>query len=129
MNRKQNSNGNGSRQPQGQGLPVQQIIQMGEQAASLLNSPVYLTAHQLVVNGLIEQLVGSEPKEREKRESLYLEIRAMGHAARQLSEMTARAKELLERQAQEQSSSHADYLDRQGFGLDENYQPEYGTAE
>jgi hypothetical protein len=101
---------------------VQALIQMGQQAAQLLQNQTYLLAHQGSINDLINELVSSEPHEAKKRESLYLQIRAHGLAANQLAMMVGRAQDLLERQRAAQSPS--DGLDRQGFGLNDDWQPE-----
>lgn len=103
---------------------VQELIQMGQAAAHLLNNQVYQLAHQGSINDLINELVTSQPQEWKKRESLYHQIRAHGLAANQLALMVERATQLLQKQADAQT--HNDELDRQGFGLNEDWNPSAG---
>jgi hypothetical protein len=124
---RQGRNGHGNSQGTDydeQRMQVQELIEMGTAAAQALNSPVFRLAHQGSINDLINRLVASEPHETKKREALYHEIRAHGAVANNLALMAQRAHEILEQQSSEQTRSDA--LDRQGFGLNENWDPTQG---
>ncbi|MEM1191745.1 MAG: hypothetical protein AAGI72_24680, partial [Pseudomonadota bacterium] len=104
-------------------LTVQQILALGEQASQMLGNPVYRTAHQLKLNELISDLIASEPQETKKREWLYHQIRALGAVADQTKQMVDTAKAVLKEQQESSQQRADDYMDRQGFGLDEDYNP------
>lgn len=119
---KDRSNGNNGsgRQPENDyGMPLQQIIAMGENAAQLLQSPVYNLAHRMSLDTVIQEWSACQPKEREKRESLWHELQALGRTAQTLAGMVERAQQAQHAQSDSTTQAEQDYLDRQGFGLDE----------
>ena len=114
-------NGSGQAPENDSGMPFQQILQMGQLASNQLNSPVYNFAHRMAIDQAIQEWAGSLPKEREKRESLYHEVQALGRVAQTMAGLVERAQQAAASQNEEQANSEKDYLDRQGFGLDENF--------
>lgn len=119
---KNSNNGNnssGSGPVNDSGMPLQEIIKMGEGASQLLNNPIYQMAHRLAVDQAILEWSATSAKEKEKRDSLWHEVQAHGRAASVMQGMIERAQQVIQDQNQEYQQS--DYLDRQGFGLDENY--------
>lgn len=107
-------------------VDVQTLLQMGEHAARLLQNQTYLLAHQGSINDLINQLVASDPHEVKLRESLYHQIRAHGAVANQLAGMVGRAQEILR---QQEGRQHDDALERQGFGLNDDWNPQTPVPE
>lgn len=99
------------------GIPIHQVIQMGEAASQLLNNPIYNMAHRMAVNEAVDQWSQTSPKEHAKRESLWHEVQALGRVAESLAGLVARAQELAQRQSEEQHMDEQEYLDRQGFGF------------
>lgn len=94
---------------------------MGQAAAQMLNSPIYNVAHQMAVQEIIAQWSATQPKEREKRESCWYELQAQGRAAQTMAGMVERAQQAQTAQSEGQANAEKEYLDRQGFGLDENF--------
>lgn len=116
MTRKQ-GNGRSGRPPENDsGLSPQQMMEMGQAAAHLLQNPVYNVAHQLVIQEIQEKWATTSVQEVKLRESLWAEMQATAKAALRLSEMVERAKELVQRQADQQDHEAQEYFDNQGFG-------------
>ena len=108
------------RQPENDyGMPLQQIIAMGEHASQLLQSPVYNLAHRMSLDSVIQEWSACQPKEREKRESLWHELQALGRTAQTLAGMVERAQQAAHAQSESATQAENEYLDQQGFGLNE----------
>jgi hypothetical protein len=109
---------NGQEQPPANdsGLHPQEVIQMGQQAAKLLESPIYNVAHRMCVEETIGAWSSTHPEEVKKREAHWQELQALARVAVQLGSLVDRAKELLEKSQQEDRRSEDEYLDQQGFG-------------
>tara|TARA_R110000824_G_scaffold21461_4_gene79890 strand:+ start:772 stop:1137 length:366 start_codon:yes stop_codon:yes gene_type:complete len=97
------------------GLSITQVMEMGQAAAKLLQSPIYNAVHQMAVNEALDHWSTTSPKEVQKRESLWQEVQAHGRAAEKAAELVARAEELLEKQLKEPEERQAEYVDNQGF--------------
>jgi hypothetical protein len=98
------------------GMPIQQIMQAGEGASQLLNSPIYNLAHRMSVDQTVQAWSSSAPKEREKREGHYQEIQALGRISMNMYSMVERAQQLIKEQGETQFKAQNEYLDQQGFG-------------
>ncbi len=72
----------------------QQILQSGEEAAALLNSPVYNLAVNSVVEDLGTQILQTEPHEHNRREWLYSQGSAIGRINSKLVEFVQMAQQL-----------------------------------
>lgn len=120
-NEKGNNSKSGNSPDNDSGMPIQQVIQMGEAAANLLENPIYNLAHRMAVNEAVEAWSQTQPKEREKRESLWAEVQALGRTAQTLGVMVERAKELVQKQAEQDFNKEQEYMDQQGFGLGNEY--------
>jgi hypothetical protein len=83
----------------------------------MLRSPVYNIAHRMVLDEKIQAWAASQPKEREKRESLYYEVQALGMIAQTMAGMVERSIQVLNSSKEGPDRAEQDYLDRQGFGL------------
>jgi len=112
-------NGSGHSPENDYGVPLEQIIHMGEQAAQLLNAPVYNLSHRMALDQTIQAWASTQPKEREKREALWYELQALGRVAQTMAGMVERAQQASTTRNHEQENAEKEYLDRQGFGLDE----------
>jgi hypothetical protein len=97
-------------------MPIQQIMQMGEGASQLLNSPAYNLAHRMSVDQAIQSWSSTAPKEKEKREGHWQEIQALGRISMNMYSMVERAQQLMKDQGEAQFKSQNEYLDQQGFG-------------
>ena len=71
-----------------------QIIQSGEDAAQLLNSPIYNLAVNSVVEDLGAEMLRSEPHEHNRREWLYNQGSALGRVNQKLVEFVQMAQSL-----------------------------------
>lgn len=116
MTRKHNGNGSGSQPENDSGFSPQQVLEMGQAAASLLQNPVYNLAHRIAVDEIINAWSTSKPQEVKTREALWAELQAHGRAAQHLGSLVGRAQELLQNQANQQEQEQAEYIDQQGFG-------------
>ena len=98
---------------------VQRVLQVGEHASQLLQTPVYNLAYRNVVDQIVQDWMGSQPKETMKRESLYNQVNGLINVTERLSSAVEEAKRVLsEQQAQNDPNTvHNDYMDNQGFGL------------
>ena len=109
-------NGQGKPPENDQGMDLNQVIQMGEQASQLLNSQIYNVAHRMAIDETIQAWAATSPKEREKRESLWAEVQAHGRAAMVLSGMVERAQQAMVKQSEQREVTENEFLDKQGFG-------------
>ena len=109
--------GEGSSQDFWQG--AQEMMAAGERAAQLLNSDVFNLAYRLQMEDTINQWLTSEPKETNKRDSLYYQAQAQVAMATRMQSMVEQAQALLAKQNAEHDPKRkrADYLDTQGFGI------------
>lgn len=116
------SNGSGNSPVSDQGMTLEQVVRMGEEASRLLNSPLYQLAHRIAIDQALAEWSTTSPKEREKRESLWHEVQAHGRAADVMKGCIERAQQIMADQQQGQSDSG--YFDTQGFGIGDspNYQ-------
>ena len=109
-------NGQGKPPENDQGMDLNQVIQMGEQASQLLNSQIYNVAHRMAIDETIQAWAATSPKEREKRESLWAEVQAHGRAAMVLSGMVERAQQAMVKQSEQREVTENEFLDKLGFG-------------
>ena len=98
---------------------AQEMMQAGSQAAHLLNAPVFNLAYRLQMEDTINQWLTSEPKESNKRDSLYHQARAQVAMATRMQGFIEQATVLQQQQAakSDPNAKHAEYLDTQGFGI------------
>ena len=98
---------------------AQEILQAGEQAAQLLNSQLFNVAYRMQMEDTINQWLTSEPKETMKRDSLYHQAKAQAQMATRMQGFIEQAQVVLVKQNAEQDPSvkRADFLDKQGFGI------------
>ncbi len=102
-------------------LTKEKILELGEQAAQLLNSDVYNLAHQMAISQIENDWMGTSPKESLKRESLWHEAQAHGRAAQNLKALinAAQSQNLTDAQKAEQDLLR--YENYQGFGLESQF--------
>ena len=93
-------------------LAPEEIKSLGEQAASLMAAPVFNMAWRAMVQDVQDEWLATEPKEREKRESLHAEVRAAG---RMLNSLTLRY-EAAQRVSEDETRTDNELL----FEYDEN---------
>ena len=102
-------------------LDVQQsaneILSSGEEAARLLDSPVFNLAHRSVIVNLQDEWISTKAHEREKREGLYQMVRGLSAVSSELAMMVEQAKRVSEDElAQERKKqSIVDYSEHSGF--------------
>jgi hypothetical protein len=98
---------------------AQEMMAAGERAAQLLNSDVFNLAFRLQMEDTINQWMTTEPKEQNKRESLYYQVQSQVAMATRMQSFVEQAQVLLEKQSQERdpSAKRNNYLDTQGFGI------------
>ena len=95
---------------------VAQIMQIGEEAAQLLQAPVYQLAYRTLLDEAFADWLASHPKEREKRESLWCEAQGLIKMTEKLQTAVEHAANLLQQQKDERPQGSS--LENQGFGLD-----------
>jgi len=98
---------------------AQQVIAAGERAAQLLNSPEFNLAYRMQMEDTINLWLSSEPKEQNKRESLYYQAMAQAQMATRMQAFVEQAQRLLAEQhaTDDPDTRRANYLDTQGFGI------------
>jgi hypothetical protein len=96
---------------------AQEILSSGEEAARLLDSPVFNLAHRSVVINLQDEWISTKAHEREKREGLYQMVRALSAVSSELGMMVEQAKRVNEDElAQERKRQNVvDYNENTGF--------------
>ena len=94
-----------------------EILTAGEEAARLLDSPIFNLAHRSVVTNLQDEWIGTKAHEREKREGLYQMVRGLSAVSSELAMMVEQAKRVNEDElAQERKKqSLLDYNEHSGF--------------
>jgi hypothetical protein len=97
---------------------AQQVLQAGEQASRLLQSPVFNMAYRMQMEDTINRWLTSKPKETNLRDSLYYEAQAQVAMTTKLQAFVEQAQAVLAAQAAEHDGrgKRAEYLDTQGFG-------------
>jgi hypothetical protein len=118
MDRSKNSP-NGEHSQQDYWQAAQEMMRAGEEAARLLNSPVFNLAYRAQMEDTINQWLTSEPKETNKRDSLYHQAQAQVAMATRMQSFVEQAEMLRAEQDTKQSEEHKrnEYLDTQGFGI------------
>ena len=111
------SNKQGSRtiaptQPQ---LSAAEILSLGEQAANLLNAPVYNLAHRSVIQNLQDEWMATQPHEREKREGLYQMIRGLSAISSEMAMMVEKARQMGDDELAQERKLQLAYDENQGF--------------
>ena len=98
---------------------AQEMMQAGVEASQMLNSSVFNMAYRLQMEDTINQWLTSEPKETNKRDSLYYQAKAQVAMATRMQGFIEQATVLQQKQAEQSDPSvkHAEYLDTQGFGI------------
>ena len=101
---------------------MQRVISVGEEASKLLNSPVYNIAYQQVLNQKFQEWLTSDPKEERRRESLFLQAKALTEVTELLGSAVQDAQRVshMQREANDPNLQMQDYTDQQGFGLNFN---------
>ena len=96
---------------------AQELMAAGEKASRLLNSDVFNIAYRLQMEDTINQWLASEPKETNKRDSLYYQAKAQVAMATRMQSFVEQAQVLLQKQAEKHDPkrNRAEYLDAQGF--------------
>ena len=96
---------------------AQELMAAGERAAQLLRSDVFNVAYRLQMEDTINQWLTSEPKETNKRDSLYYQAKAQVAMATRMQSFVEQAQVLLQKQAEKHDPkrNRAEYLDTQGF--------------
>jgi hypothetical protein len=109
----------GENSPQDFWQNAQELMQAGSEAARLLNSEVFNLAYRLQMEDTVNQWLTSEPKETNKRDSLYYQSQALVAMATRLQSFVEQAQVIMQKQAatQDPRGKHAEYLDTQGFGI------------
>lgn len=99
---------------------MQRILQVGESASQLLKSPVYNLAYNQVLNTKYQEWLTSDPKEERKRESLYLQAKALTDVTELMATAVTDAEMVMEQQTalNDPRQQAANMQDTQGFGLD-----------
>ena len=98
-------------------MSAQQILSSGEEAARLLDSPVYNLAHRSVIQNLQDEWMATRPHEKEKREGLYQMIRGLSTVSGELAMMIEQAKRVGEDElaAERKKRQVTDYDENTGF--------------
>ena len=98
---------------------AQEMMAAGQQAAQLLNAPVFNMAYRLQMEDTINQWLTTEPKEVNKRESLYYQAQAQVLMANRMQGFIEQAQVIAQKQAERQDPNvkRNEFLDTQGFGL------------
>ena len=96
---------------------AQQVMQAGQEAAQLLNAEVYNLTYRMKMEDLINQWLTTQPKEQNRRESLYYQAMALREVTQGLSALVEQANVILEKQsaAQDPAAKRNEYLNNQGF--------------
>ena len=97
-------------------LSAAEILSLGEQAATLLDAPVYNLAHRSVIQNLQDEWMSTQPHEREKREGLYQMIRGLSAISAEMAMMIEQARLLTETELTEERKLQLAYDENQGFG-------------
>ncbi len=92
-----------------------QIKQHAEQAAELLNSPIYNLTVNSVVDDLGLQILQTEPHEQQKREWLYQQGAAIGRVSQKLVEFVQLAQALHMEELAAEESAQREQIAEQGF--------------
>lgn len=95
----------------------EEIKNQGEEAARLLDSPVYNLAHRSVIQNLQDEWMATNPHEREKREGLYHRIQALSTVSEELAVMVSLAKQLDDDALLKESKVQLAYDENTGFSL------------
>ena len=94
-----------------------EIRNQGEEAARLLDSPVFNLAHRSVIQNLQDEWMQTNPKEREKREGLYHRVQALSAVSEELAVMISLAKTLDDDELAKESKLQLAYDENTGFSL------------
>lgn len=70
-----------------QALSTEEILNLGEEAARLLNEPIFQTAFEATIQNYQDDWIATLPKESQKREALYNKVQAAGDVAKDLAAM------------------------------------------
>jgi len=107
----------GEQQQQDFWQSADQILKAGEQAAQLLNSPLFNHVYRQQMEDTVNQWLTCEPKEVNKRESLYYQARAQQEMATRMATFIEQA-QVMKNQLAENAApdvKRSEYLDGQGF--------------
>ena len=96
-------------------LSIQEMLSQGEEAARLLDSPVYNLAHRSVFQSIQDEWATSSPHETQKREGLFQQIRAMSAVANEMSMMVTRAQAINDDELAKERKLQIDYDENAGF--------------
>lgn len=98
------------------------IMEVGEEASRLLQSPVYNLAYRNVMDGIFHNFIESHPKEEKLRESLYYQVQGLKEVTMLLATSVADAQRIRTELDEENSvdRKYQEHLNTQGFGLELN---------
>jgi hypothetical protein len=121
MPQKQRNSGNGEHSPNDSPThdQLQHIMKVGEEASLLLQSPIYNTAYQQLINQKFQDWLASSHKESQKRESLYMQAKGLVEVTDLLATAVEDAKRVQHDLNTQNDPTRAEqeYLNEQGFGL------------
>lgn len=69
------------------GLSVSELLAQGEQAAQLLDAPIFATAFENTIQMYQDHWIQTLPHETQKRESLYQKVQVASDVAKELAAM------------------------------------------
>ena len=105
-----------SSQPPSPGsMTEDEILKYGEEAAQLLNAPVYNIAHKMALDSLVDSWLQTADNETQKRESLWLQAQLLGLTAGMLLEMVNAAQNINMSEEEKAEQDLNRFLDEQGF--------------
>lgn len=96
-------------------LSAQEILSQGEEAAQLLNSPIYNLAYRSVVQRLQDDWISTKAHEREKREGLYQMVQGLSAVANEMNMMIEQAKMLGDDELAKERKLQLAYEENEGF--------------
>ena len=86
-------------------ISKQELINQGESAAQMLNNPVYNLSHRSAVTAIQDEWMQTSPHEKEKREGLYQEMRALSRVSLVFMEMVNEATALSDEDLNQERSN------------------------
>ena len=105
----------GQTRPQEEALSAAEILSMGEQAANLLDDPIYNLAHRSVVRNLQDEWMSTSPHESQKREGLYQQIRGLSAVAGEMAAMISQAQQVSDDELTRERKLQLAYSENSGF--------------
>lgn len=94
---------------------TQQLINIGQEAARLLNSPVFNLAYRQTLDQLFSEFADSQPAHTKERDSIHQETHALGRVVSRLQAFIKTAEMALD-QAEKEQSMQSGPDEHSGFG-------------